>query len=255
MNFNIQTFLCRPDNIGIIIHDNKSKLTATIDTPNANEILKVLNYHGWSLTHIFITHHHADHTKGNIELKNHFNCKIFASCKEKHKIPGVDHVLSEGEIIHFGDHKVEVMFTPGHTTGHICYHFVKEKLLFVGDVLFRLGCGRLLEGTPEEMFSSLQKIASLPEETRIYFGHEYTQSNARFALSIDCDNEELKIHAAEIETLRKKNALTIPTTLSLEKKTNPFLRTSDPEIRKKLNMEDKSDQEIFITLRNLKDIF
>ncbi|MBA5724010.1 hydroxyacylglutathione hydrolase [Candidatus Liberibacter sp.] len=251
----IVTSLCCDDNFCTLIHDSESQLTATIDAPNTKIILNILEKKGWILTHIFNTHHHKDHIQANLELKKLFNCTIFGPLKEFHKIPGIDYALSDKEILNFGKHPVEIFSTPGHTIGHICYYFLKDRLFFVGDTLFSLGCGRIFEGTFKEMFDSLQKITSLPEETSIYFGHEYTYTNARFALSYDPNNLELQKYFSNIKSLLNEKRYTNPTTLSLEKKTNPFLRTDDFTIRKNLCMKDKSNLEVFTELRNRKDKF
>lgn len=163
--------------------------------------------------------------------------------------------MADGDTFGFGDHTVHVIETPGHTAGHICYHFADDKLLFAADTLFALGCGRLFERPAADMWSSLQKLAVLPDETAIYFGHEYTLSNARFALTIDPDNERLKARTAAIEALRAEGRFTIPTTLALEKETNPFLRAGDPAIRRNLLMETKTNEEVFAEIRKRKDNF
>src|SRR5690606_11298793 len=155
----------------------------------------------------------------------------------------------------FAGRRVEVIATPGHTLGHICFHLPEEKLLFAADTLFALGCGRVFEGTPAQMWASLEKLAVLPDETAVYFGHEYTLSNARFALSIDPDNERLQVRAREIEDIRAAGEFTIPTTIGLEKETNPFLRPADPAIRRNLLMESRTNEEVFAEIRTRKDQF
>ncbi|CCM77522.1 putative hydroxyacylglutathione hydrolase [Rhizobium mesoamericanum STM3625] len=230
-------------------------MTASIDAPDASAVEKAAVRRGWTITHILTTHHHTDHVEGNLALKEQYGCEIIGPVNEAVAIPGLDKTMADGDTFLFGDHTVQVIETPGHTAGHICYHFVDDKLLFAADTLFALGCGRLFERPAADMWHSLQKLAVLPDETAIYFGHEYTLSNARFALTIDPDNQRLILRAEEIEALRAENKFTIPTTLALEKETNPFLRAADPIIRRNLLMENKSNEEVFAEIRRRKDNF
>jgi hydroxyacylglutathione hydrolase len=193
--------------------------------------------------------------EANLVLKQKFGLEIIGPVNEAVAIPGLDRTVADGDEFHFGDHLVRVIETPGHTAGHICFHFPDDKILFAADTLFALGCGRLFERSASDMWSSLQKLAVLPDETAIYFGHEYTLSNARFALTIDPDNERLKTRAAEIEALRADGKSTIPTMMGLEKETNPFLRPADPAIRRNLIMEGKTNEEVFAEIRKRKDNF
>lgn len=251
----LEVFLCRSDNFGVLVHDPESGLTASIDAPEEAAVAAAAKRRGWKISHIFTTHHHTDHVEGNLALKEQFGCEIIGPVNEAVAIPGLDKSMADGDSFPFGDHMVNVIETPGHTVGHICYHFADDKLLFAADTLFALGCGRLLERPAADMWHSLQKLAVLPDETAIYFGHEYTLSNARFALTIDPDNERLKTRAAEIEALRAEGRFTIPTTLGLEKETNPFLRAADPAIRRNLLMESKTNEEVFAEIRRRKDNF
>lgn len=251
----LEVFLCRSDNFGVLVHDPESGLTASIDAPEEAAVATAAKRRGWKISHIFATHHHTDHVEGNLALKEQFGCEIIGPVNEAVAIPGLDKSMADGDSLPFGDHMVNVIETPGHTVGHICYHFADDKLLFAADTLFALGCGRLLERPAADMWHSLQKLAVLPDETAIYFGHEYTLSNARFALTIDPDNERLKTRAAEIEALRAEGRFTIPTTLGLEKETNPFLRAADPAIRRNLLMESKTNEEVFAEIRRRKDNF
>ncbi|MBW9114483.1 hydroxyacylglutathione hydrolase [Rhizobium cauense] len=251
----LDVFLCRTDNFGVLVHDPETGLTASIDAPDAGAVEKAATRRGWTITHIFTTHHHTDHVEGNLALKEQYGCEIIGPINEAVAIPGLDKTMADGDTFLFGDHNVKVIETPGHTAGHICYHFVDDKLLFAADTLFALGCGRLFERPAADMWHSLQKLAVLPDETAIYFGHEYTLSNARFALTIDPDNQRLVSRAAEIEALRAENRFTIPTTLALEKETNPFLRAADPAIRRNLLMETKTNEEVFAEIRRRKDVF
>ncbi|MDM9649569.1 hydroxyacylglutathione hydrolase [Rhizobium sp. NPDC090275] len=251
----LDVFLCRTDNFGVLVHDPETGLTASIDAPDADAVIAAANRRGWTISHIFTTHHHTDHVEGNLALKEKYGCEIIGPINEAVAIPGLDMTMSDDDTFLFGEHPVRVIETPGHTAGHICYHFTDDKLLFAADTLFALGCGRLFERPPADMWHSLQKLAVLPDETAIYFGHEYTLSNARFALTIDPDNERLKARAAEIEALRAEGKFTIPTTLALEKETNPFLRAGDPAIRRNLLMETKTNEEVFAEIRKRKDNF
>jgi hydroxyacylglutathione hydrolase len=251
----LDVFLCRTDNFGVLVHDPETGLTASIDAPDANAVMAAANRRGWTISHIFTTHHHNDHVEGNLALKEHYGCEIVGPINEAVAIPGLDKTMADGDTFLFGEHRVGVIETPGHTAGHICYNFVDDKLLFAADTLFALGCGRLFEKPAADMWHSLQKLAVLPDETAVYFGHEYTLSNARFALTIDPDNERLKSRAAEIEALRAEGKFTIPTTLAMEKETNPFLRAGDPAIRRNLLMESRTNEEVFAEIRKRKDNF
>ncbi|MEK1897890.1 MAG: hydroxyacylglutathione hydrolase [Rhizobium sp.] len=251
----LDVFLCRSDNFGVLVHDPEAGLTASIDAPDAAAVEKAASRRGWTISHIFTTHHHTDHVEGNLALKEQYGCEIIGPVNEAVAIPGLDKTMADGDTFLFGDHTVQVIETPGHTAGHICYHFIDDKLLFAADTLFALGCGRLFERPAADMWHSLQKLAALPDETAVYFGHEYTLSNARFALTIDPDNQRLIVRAAEIEALRAEHKFTIPTTLALEKETNPFLRAADPAIRRNLLMETKTNEEVFAEIRRRKDNF
>ncbi|WP_337182077.1 hydroxyacylglutathione hydrolase [Shinella sp.] len=249
----IELFACRSDNFGVLLHDPVTGATASIDAPEEKPILAALERRGWRLGHIFTTHHHGDHVEANLALKDRFGATIIGPARET--IPGVDRKVDGGDSFDFAGRRVEVIATPGHTLGHICFHLPEEKLLFAADTLFALGCGRLLEGTPAQMWESLSKLAALPDETTVYFGHEYTLSNARFAKTVDPDNVALAHRVEEIEALRAAGAFTAPTTIGLEKATNPFLRAADPAIRRHLGMESASDAEVFAEIRGRKDRF
>ncbi|QRM53369.1 hydroxyacylglutathione hydrolase [Sinorhizobium sp. BG8] len=251
----IELFNCRSDNFGVLLHDPVTGATASIDAPEEKPILDALAQRGWHLSHILTTHHHGDHVEANLALKERFGVTIIGPARESPRIPGIDRGVDEGDSFDFAGHPVEVISTPGHTAGHICFHFPEDNLLFAADTLFALGCGRLFEGTPAEMWNSLSKLARLPEETEVYFGHEYTLSNARFAVTVDPENAELAQRAAEIEKLRAAGRPTAPTTIGLEKRTNPFLRAADPAIRKHLGIETASDAEVFGEIRARKDRF
>jgi hydroxyacylglutathione hydrolase len=223
----IDLFPCLSDNFGVLIHDPESGATAAIDAPEEGPILEALERRGWNLTHIFITHHHHDHTAAIAALSGRFKLEVTGPASEASKISGLTKTLKDGEHFSFAGHDVAVIETPGHTLGHICYYLSGDKLLFAADTLFALGCGRVFEGTMEDMHASLQKLGKLPDDTVVYFGHEYTQSNARYALTVEPDNAALVARAEEIAALREKGRFTAPTTIAFEKETNPFLRAAN----------------------------
>ena len=251
----IEVFQCRSDNYGVLVHDPEAGLTASIDAPEEEPILDALSRRGWTLTHILTTHHHTDHVEANLGLKGRFELEIIGPINEAVAIPGLDRSVEDGDEFEFGGHTVCVIETPGHTAGHVCYYFPDDNVLFAADTLFALGCGRLFERPAADMWHSLQKLSALPDETAVYFGHEYTLSNARFALTIDPDNARLQERVREIEATRAANRFTIPTTIGLEKETNPFLRATDPAVRRNLLMESKSNEEVFAEIRKRKDSF
>ncbi len=251
----IHQFLCRQDNFGVLIHDAASGVTAAIDAPETEPIRAALAEKGWKLTHIFTTHHHGDHTAGHEALKAETGCHIVGPRKEAASIPGIDEQVAEGDALRFGDHSVRVIETPGHTLGHVTYHLPEAGVAFVGDTLFSLGCGRVIEGTPEMLWNSLQKLMALPPETQIYCGHEYTMNNARFALTIEPGNEALQQRAKEVEALRARGALTLPVALADELAENPFLRPGSAEIQQRLGKVGQSLATIFADIRRLKDRF
>lgn len=190
--------------------------------PEVEPIEKALEEKGWTLTHILNTHHHFDHAGGNLELKARHGCTIVGSRGDRERIPGIDVEVSDGETFDLGSATADVVEVPGHTSGHIAYHFAETGVAFVGDTVFALGCGRLFEGTPTQMWTSIQKLMALPDDTVLYCAHEYTQANAAFALSVDPDNAALVARSAEIDDLRAAGTPTVPTTLGVEKATNPF---------------------------------
>lgn len=251
----IHMFPCLRDNYGYLLHDSETGLTAAIDTPEVEPILTALAERDWQLTHIFNTHHHWDHAGGNLELKERTGCTIIGPRADAERIPGIDFKVGEGDRFEFGLQSVEVHDTPGHTRGHIVYHLPEHNIAFVGDTLFAMGCGRLFEGTPEQMWTSLQKIMGWPDDTQLYCAHEYTQANARFAQSVDPENEMLKKRAAEVDEMRAAGKPTVPTRLSVEKQTNPFLRPDDAGIRQVLEMNNARPVEVFARIRALKDAF
>ena len=255
MSLEVIQIPCLKDNYGYLIHDAVTGLTASVDTPDPDAILDQLKNRGWRLTHIFNTHHHWDHAGGNLDLKAKTGCRVVGAEIDQQRIPGIDHCVREGEQVLFGDHRFIVHETPGHTLGHIAYHFIDQHLAFVGDTLFSLGCGRLFEGSPDQMWTSLRKMMQWPDQTLIYCAHEYTEANARFAMTIEPDNPDLQKRYEDVKRLREEGRATIPTTIALEKKTNPFLRADSLSIQSRLNMKGAPLKEVFARIRQLKDDF
>jgi len=251
----IHMFPCLSDNYGYLLHDPDSGATAAVDTPDAAEIALQLDAKGWRLTHVLNTHHHADHAGGNLELKRTTGCTIVGPRADAARIPGIDVAVGEGDVVALGAHRANVFDTPGHTRGHIVYHFAAARAAFVGDTLFAMGCGRLFEGTPRQMWSSLQKIMQWPDETRLYCAHEYTQSNARFALTVEPQNRALQQRAATVARLRAAGQATVPTTLGEERATNPFLRAQSQDLRATIELTGAADVDVFAKTRALKDSF
>lgn len=246
---------CLQDNYGYLIHAPDANLTASIDTPDAAAILQALRDTGWQLDYILNTHHHADHAGGNLALKAATGCRIVGAGADAARIPGIDIRLADGDRFDFGGHIARVVDTPGHTVGHICYVFDADRAAFVGDTLFSLGCGRLFEGTAAQMWHSLQRLMALPPDTRVYCAHEYTASNGRFALTVEPGNPALQDRLAEVSRLRAAGQPTVPSTIGLEKATNPFLRPDSPEIRANLGLASAPDVEVLAETRRRKDRF
>ncbi|CAL9040063.1 hydroxyacylglutathione hydrolase 2, mitochondrial isoform X1 [Musa acuminata AAA Group] len=252
----IELVQCLQDNYAYLLHDIDTGTVGVVDPSEAVPVINALERKNQSLTYILNTHHHYDHTGGNMELKARYGAKVIGSAKDKDRIPGIDIALHDGETWMFAGYQVHVLETPGHTNGHVSFYFPGCKAIFTGDTLFSLSCGKLFEGDPDQMFSSLRKIASLPDDTDVYCGHEYTLSNAKFALSIEPNNEALQEYAADVARLRSKKLPTIPTTIEKEKQCNPFLRTFSPEIRQKLNIPlAASDAQALGIIRRAKDNF
>ncbi len=256
----VHMFPCLQDNYGFLLHDEETGVTAAVDTPEVGPILGALGEKGWKLTHILNTHHHPDHAGGNLAIKTETGCRIVGPRADAARIPGIDEEVGEGDEFFWGNHLVRVCDTPGHTRGHIVYYMPEDRVAFVGDTLFAMGCGRLFEGTPEQMWTSLQKLMQWPDDTSVYCGHEYTQANARFALSVEPDNAALIERAREVDALRARNEPTLPTTMGIEKETNPFLRPMSLEIAAKVGVDgsdlgESSLVEVFARTRALKDKF
>ena len=250
----VEIIPCLSDNYSYLIYERETDTTSIIDPSEFNVCDRIINKYK-KLDFILNTHHHADHVGANLELKKKYNSKILGSNLDKNRIPGIDILLKENQKHKIGNLEFEVIFIPGHTKGHIAFFFQKEKIAFTGDTLFSLGCGRVFEGTHEEMFNSLNKIKNLPPDTKIYCGHEYTNSNLNFCLKYDPKNIHLKDKKIDIEKKLNSNQPTIPSTIADEIKTNIFLRCNDPEIKQGLGLKDSSDIEVFSKLRDLKDSF
>ncbi len=241
------------DNYIYLIHDPVSGEAAAVDPALAQPVLDVLEEKGWQLTCILNTHHHSDHIGGNLELKQKTGCTIIAAHADQHRIPGFDHGLGDGDLITLGKHAIRIISTPGHTSGHIVYHFTEEQALFCGDTLFVMGCGRLFEGTAEQMWCSLQKLKVLPVATRIYCAHEYTQANGRFALTVEPGNLQLQQRMTVIDQLRAKHLPTVPSTIAQELATNPFFREDSWALQETIKMMSRKPVEVFAQIRRLKD--
>jgi hydroxyacylglutathione hydrolase len=246
---------CLKDNYAYIIYDNLSKNVGVVDPSEAKPIISFLDKNKLKLNFILNTHHHYDHIGGNIELKKLYNAKVVGFLGDKHRIPGIEVMLKNNEVWKFGESKVKILHIPGHTLGHICFFFEKEKIAFTGDTLFSLGCGRIFEGDLKQMLSSLDRIKKLPIDTKIYCGHEYTYKNAEFCSKYDNENPNLKIFFEKIKKLRSNNLPTIPTVLEDELKSNIFLRCDQNDVQIKLNMKNQEDFKVFRKLRELKDNF
>lgn len=243
------------DNYVYLAHDQESQATAVVDPAVADPVFEELDRRGWTLTHILNTHHHFDHVGGNEEIKARTGCTIVGPRADRDRIPGIDIEVGEGDTYALGNAVAQVYDVPGHTRGHIAYWFVDSDALFCGDTLFSMGCGRLFEGTAETMWPSLQKLMKLPESTRVYCAHEYTAANGAFALSVEPGNPDLQARMAEVEALRAKDRPTVPSTLGVELRTNPFLRPTSPEIQASVGLPGGELVEVFRRTRNAKDNF
>lgn len=255
MPLEIELFPALETNFGVLVRDTASGKTAAIDAPETAPIVKALEKRGWTLDHLLITHHHPDHTDAILPLKEKYGATVFGPRGEADRIEGLDHLVSGGDTIELGETLFEVIDTPGHTLGHITYHVPFEKLLFAADALFSLGVGRMFEGTPGPMWEGLLRLRGLDPQTKLYCGHEYTLSNAAFALSVDPDNAALKARAQEAKRQIEQGKPTIPAILADEIAANPFLRADDPGIAKAMNLQGASPAEVFGALRKAKDDF
>lgn len=256
MGLMVHQFVCSTDNFGLLAHDEETGATASIDAPDDVAIAVELERLGWRLTEILLTHHHADHVQGAPGLRRRYpQARLVGARKDAHRLPALDLAVGEGDTVKIGVSEALVLEAPGHTTGHVLYYFERDDLLFTGDTLFSLGCGRVFETGMETMYRTLARIAGLPQETIVYCGHEYTQANARFALTVDPENSLLAERAREVDALREAGEPTLPTTIALELATNPFLRAEDVGVRQGLGMENADAVAVFAELRGRKDRF
>ena len=246
---------CLTDNYAYIINDQESKTVGVVDPSESTPIIDFLKKKELKLNYILNTHHHFDHIGGNNDLKKIYNAKIVGFSGDKHRIPNIDIPLENNSNWVFGKSKVRILHIPGHTMGHICFFFEKEKIAFTGDTLFSLGCGRIFEGTYQQMLSSINKIKKLPKNTKIYCGHEYTYKNAEFCIKYDKNNIYLKKKFEKVKKLRMNNLPTIPSLLQDEINSNIFLRCDQNDLKTKLNMDNREDFEVFKKVRDLKDNF
>ena len=250
----VEIIRCLSDNYSYVIYEKETNTVSIVDPSEFETCDRIINKYK-KLDFILNTHHHSDHIGGNLELKEKYNSKILGFISDKDRIPGIDIFLKENQKQKIGNLEFEVLFIPGHTKGHIAFFFNKEKIIFTGDTLFSLGCGRIFEGTYNQMLNSLNKIKNLPSDTKIYCGHEYTKSNLNFCLAYDDKNTFLKEKEVDIQKKLNSNQPTIPSTIDQEIKTNIFLRCNDPGIKHTLGLEDSSEIEVFSKLRDLKDSF
>lgn len=246
---------CLSDNYAYLVHDTVTGNAAVVDVPDAAPILAALEAHKLTLTEIWITHHHYDHVDGVDPLRDATGAKVTGAAADAHRLPDLDRPMAPGDTFTFEGAQVTVMDAPGHTIGHIAFHIPSAAMLFTADSLMALGCGRLFEGTPAQMWDTLSGFAALAPETLVYSGHEYTAANARFALSVDPENPDLVARADSITKAREKGTPTVPVSLAEECATNPFLRAADPALKARLGMDSAPDAEVFAEIRRRKDNF
>jgi hydroxyacylglutathione hydrolase len=255
MPLDLVTIPALSDNYTYLLHDPKSGDTACIDVPEAGPVLKALSDRGWTLTEIWLTHHHHDHIGGVDDLLERYDAKVTGAAADRHRLPNLNREVVDGDAFEFGGEVVDVLDVSGHTEGHIAFVLPTSGYAFTADSLMALGCGRLFEGTAPQMWESLQKLAALDPDTLICSGHEYTQANGRFAITVDPDNADLKDRIARIDAARDRNEPTVPSTLAEELVTNPFLRAADPAIQAQLDMIGADPVDVCAEIRCRKDRF
>ncbi len=250
----IVQFIARSDNFAVLLHDPESGATASIDAPDADPIIVALKERGWTLSHILVTHKHLDHIEGIPALREAYDCSVVGPA-ESAETGMYDRRVSDGDSFNWAGRRAAVMATPGHTLDHVSYWLPDDKLVFTADLIFSLGCGRVIEGDHAMMWNSIRKVRELPDETTLYCGHEYTLANAKFALTVDPDNQAVTKRLAEVGRLRVEGKPTLPTTLRREKAENPFLRADDPALMRQLGMEGADPADVFAAIRTRKDKF
>ena len=255
MPLELVTVPCRTDNYAFLVHNVDTGETALIDAPEVPAIADALAARGWTLNTILITHHHGDHIEGVDTLRAEHGATVIGAAADTHRLPALDQAVADGDVIEVCGEPFTVMDASGHTVGHIAFYASESGLAFTADSLMALGCGRLFEGTPDQMWDTLSRFAALPAETVICSGHEYTAANARFALTVDPDNPALQARAREVDEARSAGRATVPSTLAEELATNPFLRAADPAIRAGLGLQEATDVEVFAAVRAAKDRF
>lgn len=249
------TIPCLSDNYAFLLHDEATGQTALIDAPEAMPVEAELEERGWGLSEIWLTHHHWDHVEGVADLVAATGAKVTGAAADAHRLPNLDRSVEPGGSFDFAGHEVHVIDVSGHTVGHIALHVPDAGMVFTGDSLMALGCGRLFEGRPEQMWESLSRLAALPKETLVCSGHEYTAANASFAVTIEPENTALFDRRDAIEAARSESLPTVPSYLSAELETNPFLRAHLPSVKAALHMNDATDAEVFAEIRSRKDDF
>ena len=255
MPVEIVTIPCLSDNYAFIGHNASTGETFLVDAPEAKPILAALEARSWTLHYILLTHHHGDHIDGVAEILSQYNAKVVGAGADAHRLPRLDEEVHEGDTLHICDEPVHVLDVSGHTVGHIAFHMPESGAVFTADSLMALGCGRVFEGTMDQMWDSLSKLAALPADTIVCSGHEYTTANAAFAQTIEPDNPDLISRIADIKAARERNEPTVPSKLSLELATNPFLRANEASIRRNLGLQDAQPSEVFAEIRRRKDSF
>jgi hydroxyacylglutathione hydrolase len=251
----IEQIATRTDNYVYLLREPDQNMVGVVDPSDAEPVIEALERLGWTLTHILNTHHHNDHTGGNLELKEKYGCIVVGPLADHDRIAGIDLDVKDGDTYAFGAAEAKVFDTPGHTRGHIAFWFPESAALFCGDTLFALGCGRVFEGTFEQMWTSLGKLRDLPDETNVFCAHEYTQANAKFALSIEVDNQALQDRVKQIDEQRSRGERTVPSLLGLEKRTNPFLRADVAELAAAVDLVGADPVAVFSEVRTRKDNF
>lgn len=256
MTTEIRVFRCLEDNIGVLVHDSATGACAAIDAPDEAPVLEAIEETGWALTDILVTHRHADHVQGIEPLKRRFGCRVVGPAKAAGQIPGLDEAVREGDTVRVGSLSAEVWETPGHCVDHVTYWMSSERVVFAGDTLFTLGCGRVMESPYETMWASLQRFLALPDESRVYSGHDYVLANARFALAADPENAELQARLREAEGAGAQGRFLVPSSMGEEKRTNPFLRAGEPALARSVGLEPGAAPEaVFKALREWKNTF